>query len=125
MLLVDDTVEILDSTSRFLRRQGYRIVTSASSFGVTRLLHEHEADAIVLDVAMPGLDGGQLATILRQTLPEIPIIFYSGISATELAAVTNRIDGSTFVAKRDGVRALWSEIRSAVGRRTEPDLVAQ
>jgi CheY-like chemotaxis protein len=36
-----------------------------------------QVDAVVLDYAMPGLDGGQVAAILRKRQPNIPILMLS------------------------------------------------
>jgi CheY-like chemotaxis protein len=49
---------------------------NASQTGLS-VFETEPVDAVVLDYAMPGMDGGQVAVILRQRKPNIPILMLS------------------------------------------------
>jgi CheY-like chemotaxis protein len=115
ILIVDDNEEILGTTSSYLQSRGLRVVSSSSALGVTALVGRHHPDVVVLDVMMPALDGDALATLLRgqkSALRSTPIIFYSAMEEEQLHRVAASVTGATYVAKGDGLGALYSAIVS-------------
>jgi CheY-like chemotaxis protein len=61
-----------------------------------------QPDLILLDVMMPGMDGGELAACFQAspTLKAVPIVFLTGaITKGEAAASGGRVAGQTFLAK--------------------------
>lgn len=66
-------------------------------------------DLILLDLAMPRLNGAEAATILRNTLPDTPIILftmYSDLSADTLCGFI----GVDFISKVDGIPKLLERV---------------
>jgi CheY-like chemotaxis protein len=112
VLLVDDNPEILLTTSSYLRARGFHVVAVDSALGVTALVSKHRPSVVVLDVMMPALDGGALATLIhgRKDLRATPIIFYSAMEEEQLHRLSAKVPGSTYVAKADGLGALYSAI---------------
>jgi two-component system OmpR family response regulator len=77
-------------------------------------------DLILLDVIMPGLDGGDLATLMRSdpALKRVPIVFLTAIvSPTETGPGSRLLGGYPFLAKpvraADLVNCLEEQLRSA------------
>ncbi len=82
ILLVDDRPGNLVALEAILESLGQRLVRATSGEqALSRLLHEEFA-LILLDVNMPGLDGFQVASLVRQrtAMRHIPIIFITAIS---------------------------------------------
>jgi FixJ family two-component response regulator len=78
VFLVDDDPGVLKSLARLLRTSGYDSRTYASA---REFLREHDPAAsgcVVLDLAMPGLDGMQLQQALAVEGIARPIIFLTG-----------------------------------------------
>jgi FixJ family two-component response regulator len=78
IFLVDDDPAVLKGLARVLRSAGLEVATfnSPSDF-----LEQHDPSApgcLVLDVAMPGLNGLELQAALREKGSWIPIIFLTG-----------------------------------------------
>jgi CheY-like chemotaxis protein len=115
VLLVDDNAEILETTSTFLRARGLHIVAVGSALGVTALVMRHRPHVVVLDVMMPALDGGALATLIRgkKDPRATAIIFYSAMEEEQLHQLAAKVPGATYVAKADGLDALYSAIVAA------------
>jgi DNA-binding response OmpR family regulator len=80
VLVVDDDREIRDLISRYLRRELFEVETEADGENaLERILARRESesgfDLLVLDVMMPGLDGFELLSRLRELDVSVPILF--------------------------------------------------
>ncbi|WP_420233562.1 ATP-binding protein [Pseudomonas sp. ABY48] len=91
VLVVDDDSLVLTSTRLLIEDLGHRVLCAAS--GAQALaLHERnpDIDLVITDMAMPQMDGAQLAKRLRERQPTLPIILATGYaerlegSATQL-----------------------------------------
>jgi FixJ family two-component response regulator len=67
VFIVDDDVSVRRSTARLLRSSGMRAESFASAQHLLDSENTVEADCLIIDVRMPGLDGLQLMRRLRQT----------------------------------------------------------
>ena len=76
-LLVDDLEEYLMPLAALLRRDGLDILTARSGPDALELLLVHEVSLAFVDVQMPGMDGFELAELMRgsERTRRIPIIF--------------------------------------------------
>lgn len=79
MLVVDD-----DRSIRVLIRDvlsdDYEVLIAADGYDAMRVFEQHgdEIAAIITDVQMPGIDGGQLVEWLKKRAAHLPIIVMSG-----------------------------------------------
>ncbi len=82
ILLVDDRPANLMALEAILEPLGQRLVTADSGTQALWRLLEEEFALVLLDVQMPGLDGFQVASMLRErpTTRHVPIIFLTGMS---------------------------------------------
>ena len=76
-LLVDDLEENLLSLEALLRRDGLKLLKARSGDEALELLLHHEVALALVDVRMPGLDGFELAELMRgaERTRRVPIIF--------------------------------------------------
>jgi FixJ family two-component response regulator len=87
VLIVDDDVSVRRSTARLLRSSGMRAESFAFA-SVQHLLDSEstiEADCLILDIRMPGIDELQLMRRLMANSQRIPVIFFSGEAKTSAA----------------------------------------
>jgi diguanylate cyclase (GGDEF)-like protein/PAS domain S-box-containing protein len=77
LLVVDDYPENLVTMRAVLQRQDWVIVTANSGVEALGVLLEREVDLVLLDVQMPGMDGFEVARLMRgsQRTRLTPIIF--------------------------------------------------
>jgi signal transduction histidine kinase len=79
VLLVDDDPLVMSSTAAMLEDLGHSVVQATSAIvALTTLRGGTEVDLIVTDHAMPGLSGTELARLVRQTWPSLPILLVTG-----------------------------------------------
>ena len=79
LLIVDDLPENLLALDALLRAPGIHVHQAESAEQALELLLRHEFALAILDVQMPGMDGFQLAELMRGTerTKHIPIVFVS------------------------------------------------
>jgi CheY-like chemotaxis protein len=114
IVVVDDDATILQMLKRFLTSRGADVAASASPFGVGNIVVRHKPTVLVLDVAIPALDGEQLWALLASSaMPRTSVVFYSALTLEALAALTARVPESESVSKSAGLNALWEAIQRA------------
>jgi CheY-like chemotaxis protein len=79
VLIVDDLADNLQALDALIRHQQRIVFHAASGEQALQLLLEHEFALAILDVQMPGMDGFELAELMRGTerTRHIPIVFTS------------------------------------------------
>ena len=78
VMCVDDDLQTLNSLSRILNRHGYRVSTFENPEKVLTAIPDIAPDVAVVDVAMPGLDGRELARRIREQYRGLfPIVIHS------------------------------------------------
>ena len=82
ILCIDDEDLGLEIRKMVLEREGFSVLTAKDGVsGLSLFDTEQHIDAVVVDYAMPGMDGGQVAAILRKRKPDIPILMLSAYVA--------------------------------------------
>lgn len=82
VLVVDDVIDNLQLMSLNLQNMGYRVVTAVDGEDAVKVATLTRPDVILMDIAMPILDGLGAARKIRQdvTLEHVPIIALSAFS---------------------------------------------
>jgi CheY-like chemotaxis protein len=110
ILLVDDEIQQLWLRAQVMKLSGFPVFTAdgpceAISMVAAEIIEK--IDLVILDYNMPGMNGCDLADLLKVMCPELKIILYSGavdIPRNEMTSV------DIFVSKADGVSALIAEV---------------
>jgi DNA-binding NtrC family response regulator len=87
VLLVEDDVDVRDSTVDLLTAFGFEVVTAHEAREALSILGRDAAIAVLLsDIAMPGgMNGAELAVEARRTHPDLKVLLASGYPAPMLA----------------------------------------
>lgn len=84
VLVVDDDEAVRTVTAGYLSDLGYDVIEADSGGAALETLAHHDRiDAMVLDFAMPGMNGGELARELKVRRPGAPILFATGYADAE------------------------------------------
>jgi CheY-like chemotaxis protein len=79
ILLVDDDSAVRDVTSSLLHDLGYDVLEAGSGGAALELLERgRRIDLMLIDFAMPGMNGAEIARVARSTRPGMPILFVTG-----------------------------------------------
>jgi PAS domain S-box-containing protein len=112
VLIVDDRQENLVAIEAILMGRGYQLVVASSGDAALHAVLQHEFAALLIDVRMPGMDGFELATLIKQRKRSrhTPIIFltasapdlehiYRGYSVGAVDYMTKPLDADVLRAK--------------------------
>jgi CheY-like chemotaxis protein len=77
ILCVDDEPTGLTVRKMLLQRTGYEVLTAGSGAEGIELLKSHPIKAVVLDYSMPGMNGDQVAAVMKGLKPSVKILLLS------------------------------------------------
>jgi DNA-binding response OmpR family regulator len=120
ILVVDDEQSMTRMLKRNLEATGrYDVRTENSGAAGVTAAREFQPDLILLDVMMPGIDGGEVAAKIKEDkrLANIPVVFLSAIVKKEETQPTGgNIGGLTFLAKPVKLDDLVTCIENHLGK---------
>jgi DNA-binding response OmpR family regulator len=117
ILIVDDEPAMVGAISALVGRAGHRVVTAYDGNAALRRFSEERPDLVLLDLAMPGLDGVEVCRAIRR-MSQTPIIVLTG-EADERAKVEALDTGADdYVVKPFGKQELLARIRAVMRRRS-------
>jgi DNA-binding NtrC family response regulator len=101
ILLIDDEKVLADMSQKMLERLGYRVTTRTNSIEALSTFRNEpeEFDLVITDQTMPDMTGSDLAQVLLQIRPEIPIILCTGYSSLITEAEARSIGIKGFAMK--------------------------
>ncbi len=121
MLVVDDEPTIAEVVSRYLERAGYRTRSAGDGHEALRLVGERRPDLVVLDLMLPGLDGLEVLSRLREgSGPQSAVILLTAKGEPTDRVVGLRRGADDYVAKPFSPAELVARV-DAVLRRTHPE----
>ena len=82
-MLVDDEEMILDVGHAMLEKLGYRVIAAKGGGEAVKVVKKlkNEIDLVILDMIMPGMDGGKTFDSIREIMPAMRVMFSSGHAA--------------------------------------------
>jgi CheY-like chemotaxis protein len=82
---VDDNLDNVELLEEILGSQGYRTLRAQTGHDAVRLAANEQPDLILLDIAMPVMDGLDVLHVLKSstTTAAIPVVFVTGIMENE------------------------------------------
>jgi DNA-binding NarL/FixJ family response regulator len=101
VLLADDSADVRDLTRRVLERTGQFTVLGEASDGqeAIDLATELQPDLVLLDLAMPIMDGLTALPLLREAAPSALLVVLSGLDAERMAPLARAKGASAFMPK--------------------------
>ncbi len=114
VLLLDDDPMVGESTAQMLEQLGHTVVQSQSGIDVLHALGlEGDVDLVLTDEHMPGdIDGIELAGVIRDAYPALPVLLFSGIEGLDEEQIGSRILRKPFSLRQldEAVQAAVSEV---------------
>jgi DNA-binding response OmpR family regulator len=114
LLIVDDEMPILKLVTRILATDNYEISSANSGEAAAELIAKPDfggVDLLVTDLLMPGMNGRQLAGIVRQRWPKARVLYLTGFADTLFTGLQELGDGESFVEKPFGTDGLLEATR--------------
>jgi DNA-binding NarL/FixJ family response regulator len=110
ILLADDHMLVLDGLRNLLERHYDLVGIVQDGHAVVNAARRLHPDLVLMDVAMPVLNGLQAGQRLREQLPQVKLLYVSMYGDTPYIEEALRIGASGYVLKRSG----WNELSRAI-----------
>ncbi|MGZ7040330.1 MAG: response regulator [Thermoanaerobaculia bacterium] len=78
VLLVDDDENILFAVTRGLQSEGFRVESVTEGRKAVGMIQRRRPDVVLLDITLKDISGVVLASMIRKSWPDLPIIFATG-----------------------------------------------
>jgi len=120
VLVVDDEPAVRTSLDRALRMAGYDVALAGDGSAALSALASSPVDAVVLDVAMPGVDGLEVCRRMRSGGDRTAVLMLTARDAVDDRVAGLDAGADDYLVKPFALRELQARLRALL-RRTEPD----
>jgi len=117
VLLVDDEKEFIKNLSQRLELRGLRVTAATRGPDAIECAENESFDAIILDLAMPGMDGLETLKRIRAKHPDAEIIMLTGHASVKSSVEAMKLGAEDYLEKPVDLGELLSKISEAKERR--------
>jgi len=117
VLLVDDEVQFLVTLNKRLTKRGFDVRQAHSGEEALGVLAEYDADVIILDVKMPGMDGISALNKIKTQWPLKEVIMLTGHASVEVAIRGMELGAFDYLMKPVDFEEFLYKIEDAVKRK--------
>lgn len=96
VLIVNDTLEVLELLTLLLTHEGYRVVSATNGLSALEMAHQSDPDIIISDVVMPEMDGLEFCRQLKmdRRTRDVPVLLVSAVRTGEEDSLTGLVAGA-------------------------------
>ena len=123
ILVVDDEEDILELVRFNLARDGYSVICTTSGEETLSIARKEHPDLIVLDLMLPGIDGLDVAKILKNDpqIKDIPIVMLTAKGEEPDIVTGLELGADDYVTKPFSPRILVARIRAVLRRKVKEE----
>jgi CheY-like chemotaxis protein len=117
ILVVEDDPLVREMTRRALVDAGFEVLSAGNGREALAMADDNHIDAVLTDLAMPEIGGRELAARLRESRPDLPVVFISGYT-DEIVTRRGLLDsGMSFLEKPVAPEVLTRKLREVLDGR--------
>lgn len=122
ILVVDDSIAIVNSLEAILGISGYKVDTAYSGSDALRKIHQIDYDLVICDIEMPGLSGLEFLGRVREEFDRnLDVILMTGYLEHDYFIEAIRLGASEFIRKPIDTKHMISSIRELIFRKQNRD----
>ncbi|MDQ7826179.1 MAG: response regulator [Candidatus Eremiobacteraeota bacterium] len=116
VLVIDDDPEIIQVVKLILGKAGHEVLGAGNGREGIKMAQAEKPDAILLDLDMPVMDGGEVAALLLQNRKtcRIPIIFITALAQASDLQQDRKIGGRYYIEKPFKPEVLLESLSDAI-----------
>lgn len=99
ILIVDDELVVRDSLAKWFASEGYQAMPVAGAREALEAIQQLEYDIALIDIKMPGMDGMELQSRLREADPDLTVIIMTGYASVETAVQALKRGAYDYITK--------------------------
>ena len=121
LLIVDDDATIRSVIRTFVEADGYKVCGEAAD-GVEAIEQaaKLQPDLVLLDLAMPRLNGAEAASVLRRAMPRVPIVLFTMYADDFGEKLASAIGVHVVLSKPEGLSKLGEHLKVLLNPTEEP-----
>lgn len=116
ILVADDDPITRESLDACLKLEGFDVVLAQDGAEALQLWRKHRPELLCLDIMMPHTSGYDVCREVRQTHPDVPILFLSAKSEEIDVVVGFQLGADDFIRKPFGKHEFLARLRVAIKR---------
>ncbi|WP_419175566.1 response regulator [Desulfosediminicola sp.] len=117
VLLVDDEEEFLSVLANRLEARDLKVSTATRGEEAVAIVDQKDFDAIILDMAMPGMGGLETLQKIKEKHPDAEIIILTGHGSIKAGVEAMKLGAEDFLEKPVDIRELMEKIQDAKEKR--------
>ena len=106
IVVIDDEVNAAAALETLLKEDGYEVSRAHDARTGLQLLEKEEPDVVLTDLRMPGMDGLELLTRIKQVRPEIMVILMTAYGTVKTAVRAMKLGAEDYLGKPIDVEEL-------------------
>lgn len=119
VLIIDDEEHVRKTVGLALKQGGYEVLEAANGEEAMAVIQSHPTGfsfhVIICDIEMPKVNGNELITFIRATLPSVPVIVLTGHPDVQGAASLFKQGVVDYLIKPSQAQTLLDAVRRAIG----------
>lgn len=119
ILIVDDEPDIVEALKHFFSAKGYKAIGAFSGEKALGILEKERVDLVLLDIRMPGLQGTEVAKIIKDRYPYIKLIVITAYPEEGKRLARDTVLDGLFI-KPVGVQELYSKLLDILAQKESP-----
>jgi two-component system OmpR family response regulator len=116
LLVVDDEPNLAELLTAALRYEGWDVSTALNGQQAIKLAREITPDVVVLDIMLPDVDGLQVLRRVRETQPNVPVLFLTARDSVEDRVAGLTAGGDDYVTKPFSLEEVVARLRGLLRR---------
>jgi two-component system NtrC family response regulator len=114
ILIVDDEPNYQIVLAELLRDEGYEVFTADSGLAGLPIVYSTDLDLVLSDMKMPGMDGIEFLSKIKEFNKELPVILITAYAEVEKAVEAMRLGAFTYLAKPFSNQQLLASTTKAI-----------
>jgi len=115
---VDDEPKVCQAVAKTLEKIGLKVRYFTRPVDCFKQLRSQPCDVLITDLRMPQMDGIQLLTRVKRTMPSLPVLILTGYGDIPIAVRAVKAGAYNFIEKPFSRETLVSAVKSVLGQIT-------
>ena len=115
LLIIEDDADLVKALELYFSRAGYEVVTAANGLEGLQVLYKERPDIVILDIAMPKLDGWEVCRRIRE-LSQVPVVILTARVQEDERVKGLKLGADDYVVKPFSLKELDARLEAVLRR---------
>ena len=115
LLIIEDDADLVKALELYFSRAGYEVVTAANGLEGLQVLYKERPDIVILDIAMPKLDGWEVCRRIRE-LSQVPVVILTARVQEDERVKGLKLGADDYVVKPFSLKELEARLEAVLRR---------